>query len=243
MRRTKQAAAITRRRIVAAALREFHRRGYARTTLAQIAKSASVTRGAIYWHFAGKLALFRAIRESVSLPLLDRSDLELLREQEGDPLARVAAFLKDLYRGFEEERATRLTYELMSFKCEYVAELAGERQALIVNSERLRNALESAYAQARARGTLRPDVTPRIAALETIAFVSGLMRLSTLDNGRIGMRRDAALVIDAHVDARRVRVPVRATAIARERQRAGADPDGTAAAPRRQPYLRIVSGK
>jgi hypothetical protein len=68
------------------------------------------------------------------------------------------------------------------------------------------------------------------------------MRLSTLDNGRIGMRRDALLVIDAHVDARRVRVPAR-TAIARERHRAGAGRDGPVAAPPRPPYLRIVSGK
>ncbi len=243
MRRTKEEAERTRRRIIAAALREFHRRGIARTTIAQIARAAGISRGAVYWHFAGKLALFRAIRESVSLPLLDRSDLTLLRVQDADPLECVAAFLKELYRGFEQERATRITYEIMSFKCEYVAELAGERQALIVNSERLRNALESAYAQARTRGLLRDGVTPRIAALETIAFVSGLMRLSLLDNGRIGMRRDAALVIDAHVDARRVRLASRATATARERHGAGAGRDGTVATPPRPSYLRIVSGK
>ena len=205
MRRTKEEAAATRRRIMAAALRAFHRRGIARTTLAQVAKEARVSRGAIYWHFAGKQGLFRAIRESVSLPLLDRSDLTLLRERHEDPLSRIAAFLKELYRGFEEERATRLAYEIMSFKCEYVGELAAERHALVANSERLRTALESAYAQARLRRLLRADIAPRIAALETIAFVSGLMRLSLLDNGRIGMRASAAAVIDAHVEGRRIR--------------------------------------
>jgi TetR/AcrR family transcriptional regulator, acrAB operon repressor len=203
VRRTKKEAAATRRRIMAAALREFHRRGIARTTLAHVARAAGVSRGAIYWHFAGKQALFRAIRESVSLPLLDRSDLTLLRVQEGDPLARIAAFLHELYRGFVEERATRIAYDIMSFKCEYVGDLAVERHALAVNSERMRTALESAYAQARARGLLRAGIAPRIAALETIAFMSGLMRLCLLDTGRIGMRADAATVIDAHLDGRR----------------------------------------
>lgn len=209
MRRTKEEAAATRRRIVAAALREFHRRGMARTTLAHIARAAGVTRGAIYWHFAGKQALFRAIRESVSLPLLDRSDLTLLREQAGDPLTRIGAFCKELSRACEEERDTRRAYELMSFKCEYVGELAAERQAMVVNSDRLRNALESAYRQARAQGALRADIEPAVAALETLAFLSGLMRLCLLDDGRIRMRVQAAAVIDAHVEGRRAHAPSR----------------------------------
>lgn len=209
VRRTKEEAAATRRRIVAAALREFHRRGMARTTLAHIAKAAGVTRGAIYWHFAGKQALFRAIREAVSLPLLDRSDLTLLREQSGDPLARIAAFCKELQRACAEERDTRRAYELMSFKCEYVGELAGERTAMVVNGDRLRNALESAYRQARVQGVLRADIEPTVAALETLAFLSGLMRLCLLDDGRLRLRAQAAAVIDAHVEGRRSPPPTR----------------------------------
>lgn len=211
MRRTKAEAEATRRRILAAALRELHRRGMARTTLAQIARAAGVTRGAIYWHFAGKQALFRAIRDAVSLPLLDRSDLTLLREQAGDPLVRVAAFCRDLQRACEEERDTRRAYELMSFKCEYVGELAAERQAMVVNSDRLRNALESAYRQARAQGVLRSGVEPALAALETLAFLSGLMRMCLLDDGRIRMRAHAAAVIEAHVEGRRAPLPPRHT--------------------------------
>lgn len=234
VRRTKEEAAATRRRIVAAALREFHRRGMARTTLAHVASAAGVTRGAIYWHFAGKQALFRAIRESVSLPLLDRSDLTLLREQAGDPLARIAAFCRELSRACEEERDTRRTLELLSFKCEYVGDLAQERKAMVVNSERLRTALESAYRQARTRGVLRADVEPAVAALETLAFLSGLMRLWLLDDGRIRMRAQAAKVIAAHVEGRRAPVPARTSVPVRSRgasRRGGSRIAGAVAAP------------
>ncbi|HWI13830.1 MAG TPA: TetR family transcriptional regulator, partial [Burkholderiales bacterium] len=86
MRRTKEQAQQTRRNIMAAALRTFNRRGIAHTTMEDIAAAARVTRGAIYWHFAGKLALLRAIRDDVSLPLVDKADFTLLNDRESDPL-------------------------------------------------------------------------------------------------------------------------------------------------------------
>ena len=63
MRRTKQEAEQTRRRIMSAALRTFDRHGISRTTMEHIADAAGVTRGAIYWHFADKQALLAAIRD------------------------------------------------------------------------------------------------------------------------------------------------------------------------------------
>lgn len=45
MRRTKEEAAITRQNILKAALILFSEKGYATTTLAEIAQSAQVTRG------------------------------------------------------------------------------------------------------------------------------------------------------------------------------------------------------
>lgn len=209
MRRTKQEAEKTRRRIMASALRVFNRRGIARTTIEQIAKDAGVTRGAIYWHFMGKQALLRAIRDSVSLPLLDQSDLTLLRDFDDDPLDHVEKFLIDLVRAIDRDREMRRTLDVMSFKCEYVGELAVEREALVRNTTRLLNALESAYARSRKRGVLRDDLSPQVAALETVAFVSGLVRLLLLDTAGTQMRKRAPSVIRAHVQARRATSRVR----------------------------------
>ena len=61
MRRTKQEAEQTRRRIMSAALRTFDRHGIARTTMEHIADAAGVTRGAIYWHFADISAFHDAL--------------------------------------------------------------------------------------------------------------------------------------------------------------------------------------
>ena len=60
VRRTKEEALETRSKILEAAEQAFYERGVARTTLADIATLAGVTRGAIYWHFSNKAEIGRA---------------------------------------------------------------------------------------------------------------------------------------------------------------------------------------
>lgn len=55
-----QHAEATRRAVLAAARSLFGRKGYAQTSLDEIADAARVIKGAVYHHFVGKEALFRA---------------------------------------------------------------------------------------------------------------------------------------------------------------------------------------
>jgi TetR/AcrR family transcriptional regulator, acrAB operon repressor len=225
MRRTKQEAEQTRRRIMQAALRTFHRRGIARTTLEQIARAARVTRGAIYWHFAGKEALLRAIRDDVSLPLVDQSDFTLLDAAAAEPLERIDRFLRDLLNAVVEDEHTRLVFAVMSFRCEYVGELAAELEEYVRKNRRLCNALTRVYRQAQRQGAGLNGLSPRLAALDTLVFLAGLLRLWLLDErGRLGMRKAARLLIAAHVAGRRpaVRASRRASAKLRKTDRQGA---------------------
>ena len=63
-RRTKEDALATRDALLDAAERVFGRRGVARTSLAQIAEEAGLTRGAVYWHFKDKADLFTAMMDT-----------------------------------------------------------------------------------------------------------------------------------------------------------------------------------
>jgi TetR/AcrR family acrAB operon transcriptional repressor len=203
MRRTKHEAEQTRRRIMSAALRTFDKRGISSTTLAHIAEAAGVTRGAIYHHFEDKQALLAAIREDVSLPLIDRADFTLLSDRSGEPLARVERFLLDLYRAVDEDSRTRLAFSVMTFKCEYVGELEAELDEYARKIERARRQLLAVYQEAKSRGQLRAGLTPEIAALETNVFLAGLMRLCLLDDRGLTVRKHGAELIAAHVAARR----------------------------------------
>jgi TetR/AcrR family acrAB operon transcriptional repressor len=192
---------------MAAALRTFNRRGISRTTLEHIAEAAGVTRGAIYHHFADKQALLAAIREDVSLPLIDRADFTLLSDRSSDPLQRVERFLLDLFRAVDEDSRTRLAFSVMTFKCEYVGELEAELDEYARKIERTRKQLTAVYAEAKVRGQLRAGVTPELAALETSVFLAGLMRLVLLDERGTAVRKQAPELIAAHVGSRRANHP------------------------------------
>jgi AcrR family transcriptional regulator len=60
-----QHAEATRRAVLDAARSLFGRQGYAQTSVEEIADAARVTKGAVYHHFTGKEALFRAVYAEV----------------------------------------------------------------------------------------------------------------------------------------------------------------------------------
>ncbi|HYC37018.1 MAG TPA: TetR family transcriptional regulator [Usitatibacter sp.] len=204
MRRTKEDAALTRAAIVEGALACFDRHGISGSTLEQIAREAGVTKGAIYHHFAGKGALFREIREQVSVPLLDHADTTLLRPGCGLPaLERIERFLAGLLESIERDAVKRRALTVLSFKCEYVDDMATQLRGSARNNERLLRAFEAAYREARRKGEMPAGIVPRVAALETLMFLVGMVRLWLMHAPGHALRKGARATIRAHVDARR----------------------------------------
>jgi AcrR family transcriptional regulator len=68
-----QQVAQTRDALVAAGRRWFGERGFAETSVEQLAREARVTTGALYHHFPTKTALFEAVFEAVHADLLAAS--------------------------------------------------------------------------------------------------------------------------------------------------------------------------
>ena len=180
-----------------------------RTTFEEIAASAGVTRGAIYWHFADKTELFFAMREQVAVPMIDQIDLALLRSEGSDPLAGVERFLRGILRALESDPAARRTFQIMGFKCEYVGELERELGLQRLRCSELVSKLTQTYGRARRAGQLRAGLRPSMAALETCSFVIGLTRLWLLDAKGSLLRRVARRLISAHVTGHRRGVKAR----------------------------------
>ena len=90
-----QHAEATRRAVLAAARSLFGKKGYAQTSVDEIADAARVTKGAVYHHFAGKEALFRAVLAEVEVEAEARA--VGAGDPEGPPIdqivARVNAYL------------------------------------------------------------------------------------------------------------------------------------------------------
>jgi len=85
----------TRLALLDAATELFAHRGFAGTTLADVAATAQVTRGAVYHHFADKQALFEAVLERLELEAVEAITTAIARK--GDPwtaaMRGIAAFL------------------------------------------------------------------------------------------------------------------------------------------------------
>ncbi|WP_336281686.1 acrEF/envCD operon transcriptional regulator [Cronobacter dublinensis] len=149
-RRTKQEALKTRQQLIDAAIFTFAERGVAHTTLADIARAAEVTRGAVYWHFTSKAELFNEIWQQ-QLPVRDiiraqipaqvwRDPLLLLRETFIAALQYIAstprqrALLQILYRKceFDDSMISEADIrERIGFSRHYVGELL--RQGIAEN--------------------------------------------------------------------------------------------------------------
>jgi AcrR family transcriptional regulator len=65
---SRRGKAATQDRILQAAMSLFMRRGYARTSVTQIASKAGVSRAAVFWHFSDKDTLFRAAAKQFVVP-------------------------------------------------------------------------------------------------------------------------------------------------------------------------------
>jgi TetR/AcrR family transcriptional regulator, acrAB operon repressor len=203
MRRTKEEAALTRASIVDAGLSCFDRHGIGGSTIEQIAAHARLTKGAVYHHFRNKREILHELREQVSLPLLDEADMGLLRAGALPALERVERFLASVVETLESDRRIRRALAVMQFKCEYVGDLARELEGAIRNNDRLIEAFRGAYREARRRGELARGLSPDIAALETLMFMSGMVRQCLLQKSSHPLRKRARAVIRAHVASRR----------------------------------------
>lgn len=203
VRRTKQAAEQTRADILHAARTVFAQRGVNGTTLEQVAKAAGVTRGAVYWHFADKIELFFAMRELISLPLLDRIEGAVIQAENNDPLGGVHTFLSATIAALAEDEATRQTYEIVLYKCEYVGAFEPVLDQWMGCCQDLVGKLCRAYEKAAEQGQLRQGLAPKALALDTYCFFSGLVRLWAGDKSGTLVRSHAAELIDTHIASRR----------------------------------------
>ncbi|WP_341676627.1 TetR family transcriptional regulator [Niveibacterium sp. SC-1] len=203
VRKTKAETEATRKLIIDAARREFAARGVSRTSLEQIAASAGLTRGAIYWHFQNKVDLFIALRDDVVLPLVGRLESALDLSQFADPLDAIEDYLLAHFQRLESDLVVRETFEVMMLKCEYTSEFGELLRCAMDRTQHIFVKLEGAYRAAAGAGALREDLDPVATASDTYVFLIGAIRLWIADVEETGLRRTVAAMVHAHMLMRR----------------------------------------
>jgi TetR/AcrR family acrAB operon transcriptional repressor len=189
MRKTKAEAELTRKALLKAALTVFSRKGYAMTTLADVASEAGVTRGAIYWHFGSKAELYTALMDEyarlgnaiVQSPIAEGGTLV-------DILRRV--FINQLV-AVESDPALRAVMEISLFKTERTPDLAGSLMQQLESSRRLLGGISEAMRDGIERGELRPDIDPNEMARAFLALQNGVLTMWLYDPASFSLRESA----------------------------------------------------
>lgn len=205
-RRTKEEAAATRDSILDAAEKLFVEQGVSRTTLQHIASEAGVTRGAIYWHFDDKGALFNAMMERATLPL--EAELQLLDQAESDdPLDDLRNYMLAVLRRTVEDPGARRVFEIATLKVEFVDEMDPARCR---RQQSLNNWMARAERRIRLaadKGLIGSKVEPGTVALALWIMIDGLIRNWMFDPQRFDLLQLGQCVIDPYMNGLRAARP------------------------------------
>ncbi|WP_414162995.1 multidrug efflux transporter transcriptional repressor AcrR [Superficieibacter sp. BNK-5] len=173
-RKTKQQALATRQHILDVAMRLFSQQGVSATSLADIAKSAGVTRGAIYWHFKNKSELFSEIWELSESSIADL-EIEYQAKFPDDPLSVLREILIYVLEATVMVERRRLMMEIIFHKCEFVGEMAVVQQAQRSLCLESYDRIEQALTRCIESKMLPEDLLTRRAAILMRCYISGIM--------------------------------------------------------------------
>lgn len=197
-RRTKEDALATRDSILDAAEQLFVKQGVSGTTLQHIATAAGVTRGAIYWHFLDKGAMFNAMMERVKMPL--ESAMQLFDQANAaEPLEVVRENIMRVLRLTVEDPKARRVFEIATLKMEFTDALNDVRERRKQNQLGWMEGTQSRIREAIANGQVKADVDPHAVALGLWAIIDGLLRTWLLDPQAFDLLKVGAQIVDTHL--------------------------------------------
>lgn len=201
VRKTKEDALATRDSILDAAEQVFLTQGVSHTTLQHIATAAGLTRGAIYWHFEDKAALFNALMERAKMPL--ESALTEEAGDPGDPLAALKHCTMCVLRLTVNDRRARRAFEIATLKLEFVEEMNAVRRRRMETKAQWMDMFEGRLKVGVEHGLLKPGVDPHVVALGMFALIDGLLRTWLLEPQSFDLVNAGEQIVDMHLECLR----------------------------------------
>ena len=197
-RHTKAQALATRDNILDMAELAFQRRGFAGTSLQDIARAAGVTRGAIYWHFADKAMLFHAMLQRVTLPL-ERAIQRSGEPELGNPVEHIRESFLAALRVTVGDPQTQRVFDIALHKVEYVQELDALRARRVSGRHQRVRQVQRGFARATRMGLLDGHVPSGVAAIGLHALVDGLIQNWLMERQAFNLLRVGRQAIDAYL--------------------------------------------
>lgn len=208
MRRTKAEAEQTREAVIAAAIAVFLERGFAHATFDEIARTAGVTRGAVYWHFRDKLDLFETLERRADLPneaIGQRLQARLASDPGLGPVDELARTIREGVQALEAnpERVRILT--VLWLRCEYAGEMLPALERRQRADAAMRRLFVNVIASAAERGWLSPGWSPETAGHALLLLVNGSVESWLRSPRQARLETELMSVVTAFLDS--IRLP------------------------------------
>lgn len=194
VRKTKADALITRQLLIDAAIEQFAIRGVANTTLTDIAEAAGVTRGAVYWHFDSKSALFNAMWQQ-QIPLRESIQHQLTQNEERNPLGWMREAFIIALQYIARTPRQRSLMQILYHKCEFNHGMVSEaeiRERLFFNGDNMRRILNASIHL----GALPVETNVELSLVVLRGFFSGVLKNWLLFPERFDLYQQAPALVD-----------------------------------------------
>lgn len=173
MRRTKEDAEKTKVAILEAAEQLFLKKGVSKTSLEEIAKSAGMTRGAVYWHFKNKDHLIDELMGQIFQPIDQIFDRFM--NTEGTVIYKLFGLFKNIFDRLSTDVKVRNIFTILLRRCEYTEELSSSETVCNQRIEQFISHCAELIGQPETACKLRPDITPDLAAHMLHIMTTGIL--------------------------------------------------------------------
>jgi TetR/AcrR family fatty acid metabolism transcriptional regulator len=156
----------TREDIIAACVKLFARRGFHNTSISDMANSAGITKGAIYWHFENKEALFAAILDKMK----HNWQVLVLRhvDEVADPRDKLDQLFENFYLLLVKDPDTSIFLQRVSIEPD-------ERYSHLLSEafERTADLIATIFEAGKERGIFKTDIDAKLISYTIICSLAG----------------------------------------------------------------------
>jgi TetR/AcrR family transcriptional regulator, acrAB operon repressor len=197
MKKTKEEAALTRQMLLESALRVFNRKGYAQTTLEEVAKEAGVTRGALYWHFNNKFEMFQMVLQEkyneVSSRILDIIDSDL------KPLKKLRQLFLEFFHIMSNIKEYRMVEDIQLFRANPEEKYRQLYKSHVEKVKAFREWSKNIVREGIAVGEVDKNLDPELIILAMVSYIAGLKSAWLYGIDDISVEENAEILTDIFI--------------------------------------------
>ncbi len=172
IRRTKEDALETRKKILESALDVFYEKGYSKTTLDDIAERAGVSRGPIYWNFKNKDDIYL-----ISLKECYQELYRLISPEEGDarsPLRSLTDLMNNRIMILRDNQRMRKLIEIARHKTEIKSNQQEILELQIEIDITFKNKVIRLIELGKEKGEVKNNLDAGVVSIAILSYLNGI---------------------------------------------------------------------